>query len=180
MSPRPHLSWIVPCVCGWGDSSSMAATPSSWPRAAAYLGLTRAELRWIHLNRKRLPALVLLPTSLTLGESSPPQHMVMLVGRAVLMWQNWRCSYWVGGFSVCSQSIFLSDLAGIHLERAAYEVITLMTLLVSSDTKSPILPAPGPPEYHAGYHEWKRRTSSGPNLKLDLHYFAWTETLEVQ
>lgn len=54
-----------------------------------------------------------------------------------------------------------------------------MTMFVLSDTKSPI-PAPGPSEYYAGYQEWKRQTSSGLNLKLDLHYFEWTETLGAQ
>jgi len=65
-------------------------------------------------------------------------------------------------------SVFLNNLAGIHLDVTTCEFTTLTTMLVSSDTKLPI-PAPGLCKYNGEYQEWKRQTSSGPNLKLDPH-----------
>lgn len=71
-------------------------------------------------------------------------------------------------FLSVAMSIFLNNLAGIHLEVTTFEFTTLITMLVSLDTKVPI-PAPGLHKYNGGYQEWKRQTSSGPNLKREPH-----------
>lgn len=97
-------------------------------------------------------------------------------------WQakRFRCSWtsetpseFVAFLSV-DLSVFLNNLAGIHLKLVTCEFTILTTMLVLSDTKVPI-PAPGLPEYNEGCQEWK--TSSGPNMELDPHYSEWAETL---